>query len=219
MKLKYKCLVLDHDDTVVNSTATVHYPCFVEYAKNHIPHIQMTLEEYFQYNFDPGVFRMYAEICGMSQEEIHEEHLFWKEYVKQHIPQVYPGMKAVLEAHKLAGGLITVVIHSLSENILRDYREWRLPEPDLIFGSEQTPEHRKPNPWPLEQIMNTFDLRPEEMLMIDDLKPGYDMAKAMGVSFAAARWANDIIEIEQFMRSNCVKYFKNIKDLETFLFG
>ena len=34
MGLRYKCLVLDHDDTVVNSTATVHYPCFVEYMEN-----------------------------------------------------------------------------------------------------------------------------------------------------------------------------------------
>jgi phosphoglycolate phosphatase/pyrophosphatase PpaX len=27
--LKYKCLVLDHDDTVVQSEATVNYPCFL----------------------------------------------------------------------------------------------------------------------------------------------------------------------------------------------
>ena len=35
MELKYRCLVLDHDDTVVNSTATVHYPCFVEYMEKY----------------------------------------------------------------------------------------------------------------------------------------------------------------------------------------
>ena len=27
--LKYKCLVLDHDDTVVQSEATINYPFFV----------------------------------------------------------------------------------------------------------------------------------------------------------------------------------------------
>ena len=26
--MRYKCLVLDHDDTLVNSTATIHFPCF-----------------------------------------------------------------------------------------------------------------------------------------------------------------------------------------------
>ena len=29
--MKYKCLVFDHDDTVVNSTATNHHPCFQMY--------------------------------------------------------------------------------------------------------------------------------------------------------------------------------------------
>ncbi len=28
MSLRYRCLVLDHDDTVVDSTATIHHPCF-----------------------------------------------------------------------------------------------------------------------------------------------------------------------------------------------
>ena len=30
MSLRYSCLVLDHDDTVVDSIATVHYPSFLE---------------------------------------------------------------------------------------------------------------------------------------------------------------------------------------------
>ena len=28
--MRYQCLVLDHDDTVVNSTATINYPAFVQ---------------------------------------------------------------------------------------------------------------------------------------------------------------------------------------------
>ena len=31
--MKYKCLVLDHDDTVVDSTASIHYPAFLEAAE------------------------------------------------------------------------------------------------------------------------------------------------------------------------------------------
>ena len=30
-KMRYQCLIFDHDDTTVNSTAKIHYPCFVEY--------------------------------------------------------------------------------------------------------------------------------------------------------------------------------------------
>ena len=42
-ELKYPCLILDHDDTTVNSTATVHHPGFVEYMKKHHPDRLLTL--------------------------------------------------------------------------------------------------------------------------------------------------------------------------------
>jgi phosphoglycolate phosphatase/pyrophosphatase PpaX len=105
----------------------------------------------------------------------------------------------------------------MDENILRDYRENRLPEPDLIFGWEQPVERRKPNPWPLEEIMRRYDLAPSELLMIDDLKPGFDMARAAGVDFAAVGWANDIPQIEDFMRKNCKLYCKTVPELAALL--
>ncbi len=217
--LKYKCLVLDHDDTAVNSTATVHYPCFVEYMEKYHPQVHLTLEEYFRYNFDPGVVALFTEIYGMTLEEMYHEEEYWKEYVKHHTPKAYPGIGELLEEHRARGGIIAVVSHSFSENILRDYRENGRPLPDQVFGWEYPPEQRKPNPWPLYRIMENCCLKPEEMLVVDDLKPGYDMARVAGVPFAAAGWANDIPEIESFMRKNCDRYFKRVEDLKQFLFG
>ena len=218
MKLKYPCLVVDHDDTTVNSTATVHYPCFVEYMAKYFPHVHLTLEEYFLYNFDPGVVALFTEICGMTWEQMLDEEAYWKEYVKHHVPKAYPGIREILEEQKARGGKVCVVSHSFEDNIRRDYRENGLPEPDLIFGWEYPPEQRKPAVWPLEQIMKTFGMKPEELLVVDDLKPGYDMAKAAGVPFAAAGWANDIPQIESFMRANCGLYFKTVKELQAYLF-
>ena len=212
MKLKYPCLVLDHDDTTVNSTATVHYPCFVEYMEKYFPDVHLTLEEYFRYNFEPGVIDLFTKICGMTWEQMMDEENYWKEYVKHHVPAAYPGIREILEEQKKRGGKICVVSHSFADYIRRDYRLNGLPEPDLIFGWEQPPEQRKPSVYPLEQIMKTFGMKPEELLVVDDLKPGYDMARAAGVPFAAAGWANDIPEIEHFMRENCGLYFK--KDVE-----
>ena len=218
MKLRYPCLVLDHDDTTVNSTTTVHYPCFVEYMQKYFPHVKMTLEEYFRYNFAPGVVEMFTDICGMTWAEMEAEEAYWKEYVKQHVPKAYPGIREILTEQKRRGGKICVVSHSFSDYIRRDYRENNLPEPDLIFGWECPPEQRKPAVYPLEQIMKTFGMKPEELLVVDDLKPGYDMAKAAGVPFAAAGWANDISEIESFMRKNCGLYFKTVDELYRYLY-
>ena len=217
--MKYRCLVVDHDDTVVNSTATIHYPAFIEYMKIHRPQIQMSLEEYFALNFDPGVTALFKDICGLDDKELAEEEQFWSDYVKGHIPAAYPGIREILEAQKNAGGYVCVVSHSYSHYIRRDYQANRLPEPDMVFGWDMEPSLRKPDPYSLYEIERELGLRPEEILVLDDLKPGYDMASRAGIAFAAAGWANDIPQIEDFMRANCDLYFKTVEALKDFLQG
>jgi len=215
--MKYKCLVFDHDDTVVNSTATIHHPCFEAYLDLRRPGCKCSLEEYFLKNFDPGFIPMCRDEYGMTDEDLADETLFWKEYVKDHIPQAYPGIREIMERHKAQGGLICVVSHSFEHNIRRDYEANSLPEPDAIYGWDRPVEERKPYPFPLLDIMERFGLEKHELLMIDDLKPGYDMAKACEVDFAAVGWSNDIVRIESFMRANCSYYFKEIDSFSAFL--
>lgn len=93
-------------------------------------------------------------------------------------------MVAFLARYRAAGGKLCVVSHSLSGNIRRDYRENGLPEPDLIFGWDAPPEQRKPNAYPLREIMRQLALPPSALLMVDDLRHGYTMAKSCGVAFA-----------------------------------
>lgn len=215
--MRFRCLILDHDDTVVNSTATIHFPAFLAYIGQVRPDRHYTLDEYVRKNFDPGIVSLFRDELGLSDEEMDAEFRFWQEYLKTRIPIAYDGIREILVRHKAQGGLIAVVSHSVREGIERDYRANDLPLPDIIYGWEQPPHRRKPNPWPLEQIMQHFDLRPEELLMVDDLKPGFDMCRACGVPFAAAGWSNDVPEIECFMRSNSDYYFKTVAQLDAFL--
>lgn len=215
--MRYRCLVFDHDDTVVNSTATIHYPCFLAYLAQYHPGMDCSLEDYFLKNFDPGFVEMCRADYGMSDEELEEESRFWRSYVESRIPTVYPGIRGIMRRQKAQGGLICVVSHSYDSNIRRDYEANDLPEPDAVFGWELPPEQRKPMAWPLEEIMRRFALRPEELLVIDDLKPGYDMARRCGVDFAAVGWSNDLPDIERFMRNNCKRYFKRVEELARFL--
>ena len=217
--MKYPCLVVDHDDTVVNSTATVHFPCFCDFLSIHYPEVSYSLEEYFRKNFDPGIIPLFRDEIGMDEAMMQEEYRFWNEYVQTHVPRVFDGMREILWEQKNRGGLICVVSHSMTNNILRDYRENDLPQPDLVFGWESPVEERKPSPYPLQTIQKKLGLRPEDLLMLDDLKPGYDMAKAAGVPFAAAGWAYDIPEIEGFMRQNCDLYFKTVEEFRKYLFA
>jgi phosphoglycolate phosphatase/pyrophosphatase PpaX len=216
--LKYKCLILDHDDTVMDSTAHVHYPAFLVSLAELRPGHTISLEDYFRVNFHPGFIEYCRDVLGFTEAEFDREVEMWKEYVTDHIPTAYPGMARIIRRQKALGGLVCVVSHSFDFNIRRDYAANELPEPDAIYGWELPPECRKPKPWAVEQILERFGLRPEEALVVDDLKPGYDMARAAGVPFAAACWAYDVPEIRRFMEANCALSFTDPAALERFLF-
>ena len=89
----------------------------------------------------------------------------------------------------------------------------------MVFGWELPREQRKPDPYALDHLMACMDLGPEDMLVVDDLKPGYDMAKQRRVPFAAAGWAYDVPEIRSFMRENSPLYFDTPAGLYRHLFG
>ncbi len=218
--MKYKCLVLDHDDTVVDSSASIHYPSFVEYLKIARPHLadKYTLEEYFEKNFHPGILELFTDEIGLSDEELKEEEAFWREYVKSHIPNAYPGMGDIIREFKARGGTVVVDSHSLTENIIRDYKANGLPKPDVIYGWDIPKFMRKPAPGTLFDLMDKYSLRPEDIIVVDDLKPGYDMAKAAGVDIAAAGWAHNVKGIREFMMENCEYFCQTVEDLRKILF-
>lgn len=218
--MKYKCLVLDHDDTVVDSSASIHYPSFVEYLKIARPHLadKYTLEEYFEKNFAPGILELFTEEIGLSEKELEEEEAFWRDYVTNHIPHAYPGISEIISDFKAAGGIVAVDSHSITANIIRDYKANSLPEPDVIYGWDIPKEMRKPAPDTLFDLMEKYSLRPEEILVVDDLKPGYDMAKAAGVDIAAAGWAHNVKGIRDFMTQNCEYFCESVEELRAILF-
>ena len=216
--MKYRALVLDHDDTVVDSTATVHHPCFQAFLKLYRPGESISLEDYFRESFHGSFLDLCRSRFAFTDAELQQELEFWNQYVAEHIPRAYPGVRELLHRYQDAGGKLCVVSHSLSWNIRRDYRANDLPEPDLIFGWDDPPERRKPSAYPLETIVQTFALQPEELLVVDDLKAGYDMAKLCGVAFAAAGWANDIPQIRAFMQEHCDRYLHSVSELEPLLF-
>lgn len=218
--MKYKCLVLDHDDTVVASTEIIHYPSFIEYLKLTRPHLvaNYTLESFLAKNFSPGILELLVEEVGLNEEELAEEEKYWADFVESHTPKAYEGMAEIITRFRAEGGIVAVDSHSFTRYIERDYKENALPSPDVIFGWDIPKEKRKPAPDTIFELMSRYNLAPEEILVVDDLKPGYDMARAAGVDFACAGWAYSVPEIESFMRQNCDYYLKSVKELYKLLF-
>jgi phosphoglycolate phosphatase/pyrophosphatase PpaX len=216
--LRFPCLVLDHDDTVVASSKTIHYPAFLVTLRKLRPqHAEMPLDVFASYCYEPGFFKLCTEIMAFDEEEMKIELQDWLDYVAQHIPAAFPGIRPLLERYLAEGGKLCVVSHSTEENIRRDYRENGLPQPELVFGGDEPEERRKPSPWPLERIMAHYVLAPGQLLMVDDLKPGRDMAQAAGVPFAFAGWGALMEEIWDDMA--CADYrLRTVADLEALLF-
>ena len=155
---------------------------------------------------------------GMSDEELHQEYLFWKSYMKEHIPAAFTGLREVLQAYRDAGGILCVVSMSTEENILRDYRHHFNFIPDRIFGCELPENQRKPNIFPLEQIQRLYNLSPDQLLILDDMKFAVAMARKAKCSIAFAGWSRiDFPEICQEMDALCDYSFYSPEQLRSFL--
>lgn len=179
----------------------------------------ITREEFTRWCFSPGFSALCSDYIGLTPEEIDAQYDMWRSYVATHIPPPYDGLRPILTRWKQEGGLLCVSSHSARENILRDYRLHFDLEPDQIFDWDLGEDRRKPSPYALQEIMRLYDLRPDELLMVDDLKPGYDMAHACGVPFACAGWSHDDPEIRAFLRRFSDFYLETVQALEPLLFG
>lgn len=217
--LKYPCLVLDHDDTVVQSMKTLSYPFFLYVLEVFRPGKTMSFSDYVQDCHHYG----FADLCRLrfdfTEEEISKEHTMWMEYVLQNTPAPYPGIARILQHQRDAGGLICVVSHSSKENILRDYRTHFGFLPDAVYGWELPEQQRKPNPYPLQNIMDRFSLTQEQILVVDDMKLACKMATPLGIQVAYAGWNGlGVPEIDTEMKNLCNYSFQTTQEFEVFLF-
>lgn len=217
--LKYPCLVLDHDDTVVQSEKTINYPYFQYILDQFRPGVTITLQEYAQGCFHLGFAEMCRRWYGFSEQELLDEFEGWKVYIRDHIPAPYPGMERIIHRQKELGGKICVVSHSCEENITRDYLTHFGVLPDDIFGWDLPEALRKPNPYPLEQIMKKYGYRPQELLVVDDMKLAKEMAAKVGAPVAFSGWGRqDCPELAEEMKQLCEFSFNSPQELELFLF-
>ncbi len=217
--LKYPCLVLDHDDTVVQTEKAMAYPFFKAFIERIRPGRTVTYQEYVR---DCSTM-VFADMCRtlwqFTEDELKEEYVTWKAFTRENIPPLCPGIERIVQRQKEEGGLVCVASLSTEEVILRDYSRHFGFIPDAVYDYDLPVDKRKPNPYPLQDIMERFHLRPEEMLMVDDMKLGWDMASRVGVPTAFAGWSKEELpEMARKMRSVFDYSFNSTDTLYRFLF-
>ncbi|HVP18998.1 MAG TPA: HAD family phosphatase [Spirochaetia bacterium] len=217
--LRYRCLLIDHDDTAVDSMAVVHYPAHLEALATLRPgRASPTQEQFLLHNFH-GIMDYLVGELGLNREELAQEFVIWRRWTTSRTPPFFPGFLDLLEEYRGRGGKVVVISHSEKDVIEGHYRAARDPPflPDLVFGWEHDELLRKPSPWPVQEALRELGLAPSEALILDDLKPGIIMSRATGVPVAAAGWSHRVPEIESYMRAHAVAYFPRVADLREFL--
>lgn len=217
--LKYPCLVFDHDDTVVQTEKSIGYPYFRDYIERIRPGKTLSFSEYVR-DCNNMVF---ADMCRkrwqFTEQELQEEYIGWKAYSRMHIPPLCDGIEQIIHHQKNAGGLICVASLSTSEMIERDYCHHFGFLPDAIYDYDLPTDKRKPNLFPLQDIMDRYHLQAKDILVIDDMKLGWKMANPLGIKTAFAAWGKtDFPELMEEMVQLCEYSFHSTKELMEFLF-
>ena len=217
--LKYPCLVLDHDDTVVQTERAVGYPYFRDYIEKIRPGMTLSFPEYVK-DCNNMIF---ADMCRkrwqFTDKEMREEYEGWKAYSRIHIPPIFAGIDRIIKRQKEEGGLICVASLSTSEMIQRDYLHHFGFLPDAIYDNDLPFEKRKPAIYPLEDIMNRFSLSSKDILVLDDMKLGWSMAEPLHIHAAYAAWSKkDFPELANQMEEIFTYTFDSTEKLYNFLF-
>ena len=211
--MRFKCLILDHDDTAVNSTPTIHYPAFQKTLTTYRPGLSVSLETWLEKNFRPGFMEYVQGELGFSGEELDGELAIWREFTSTRIPPFFDGFLSVIGDFVSRGGIVTVVSHSEVPMIERDYREAGAGHLiSRIYGWHSDGEKRKPHPWPVERILEEFGLERKDALILDDLYPAVEMGRASGVAVAGAGWGHSLPSIRKTMREEADWYFSTIDE-------
>lgn len=219
MQRKYKCLIIDHDDTAVKSSPEIHYPCFVKTIEVFRPgEYVLTLEEFMHACFYPGLFEYYTKSLGFTKEELDLELDMWQRYAKERVPHFYEGVGEAINDFRNAGGIVAVSSQSHIDIIKRDYIERLGFLPDYIYGCELEKDKCKPSPFAILDVCEKCGVLPCETIVVDDLRTGLEMAKSAGANFAAAGWSHFVPEIKRYMKKNSEIYLENTEDLRKILF-
>ena len=204
---------------MVQTERTIGFPYFRDYIERIRPGCTLTFEEYVRDCNNMIFADMFTQRWQMIEQEQQEEYLGWKAYSRENIPEVCAGIQRVIRRHKEAGGILCVSSLSTREIIERDFLHHFGMLPDAIYDYDLPPHQRKPDPYALQQIMEKFQLKPEEILMVDDMKLGCMMAQQMGVDTAFAAWSKlDFPALREEMERLCDHTFTTVEALEAFLF-
>ena len=141
----------------------------------------------------------------------------WREYVLKNNAPIFDGLKEVLTDYKKQGGIVVSHTHNHHDIVVRDFINLVGFEPDEIFSVDSDPEYVKPHTKSIDYLKNKYKLESKDMVMMDDLSYGYEMAKKASIDFIAPGFGIYSYDIKDFFLSGATYYIEDPKQLYTIL--
>lgn len=207
MKLRKKCIILDHDDTVINSQESIHYPLFVAVLKELRPHVvPIDFQTFIDLSNRFGFTKMCRIVYQFTPEDIHYEYNHWKKHSAQMLAPTFIGLEPILRQFVQAKGIIIVYTMNSYHNVLSDYARLFNFVPDAIIAHDQFAYLRKPYRISLLQTLSELQLSVKDCVLVDDSPLMCTLKDRLNIDFLAANWAksaqplwmhrNDIIKLD-----------------------
>lgn len=188
--LKKKCIIFDHDDTLIDSQLTVHYPIFLETLDLLRPEVEYPSFSEFvtqsnMYGFEGYIKSMYH----FNEKEVKIEIDLWRKKVKQSNADVFKEVADVIDEFVKSNGILIVYSYSESDMIVKDYKRIFDFTPHEIIGFDNHKHLQKPNRLPILHMMAKYNLTSNECVLIDDMPLLMETAKRLNMDMIGANWA------------------------------
>lgn len=217
MKLRKKCLILDHDDTIINSQESIHYPLFVEVLKKLRPNIQpIDFERFIDLSNELGFVKMCRTLYHYTPQEIEFEYHYWKTHSAAMQAPSFEGLKEILQAFTQAGGLIIVYTMNSSQNVLQDYERLFQFVPHKIIAHDQYVVLKKPYRLSILHALHELELNVKECIFIDDTPMLLELKDRLNMDFLAANWAKSAHPL--WKHRHDVPILNHPKELASYIF-
>ena len=228
MTIRYKAIMIDHDDTTVDSTPKINYLSYVNFCntimKDRTYYTMLNLQQWYELLWEDKYYDHIKNVMKLEKHELDLEYDMWLEFIKDKHPTFFPGFHEMLVEYKKRGGIIAIVSHCDEVAIRRHYAEYQCENendrivPDIVYGYiKGKPELNKPNVYPVEDFKKKFNLKNEDICVIDDLSPGLIMGNNAGIDSIGVVYGEGHETIADKIKEISKYVFDSVDELSNFL--
>ena len=152
-----------------------------------------------------------------TEQEIIRAFEGWRDYYKTHPcvhARAYPGVKETLEGLRLKGARLAVLSNKLHEITVEILRQLRLFECFDSIQGEAPPRPRKPDPAEILRLMQAYDIRREEVLVVGDGEADVQVARNAGVRVVGVSYGvNTAARLREMGAETVIARFRELLEL------